>query len=92
MAWFTDTASAPYIALGTEVDLIRFTITTDMTTIDKKKVRTVTRWEHVGLTRAAADSIAIAKASDSVDARSVRQNDAAAYKVVCARTIRGTWV
>jgi hypothetical protein len=88
MAYYTDTSTAPKVYLDYEP-----TRAEKYSIVAGTKTRTVTttRYEFRGLTKAAADSIALAKTDTNTTAKSERMNDAGAYKVSVVEQTIGAW-
>ena len=91
MAFFTDTASAPKIQRDRVIRKERLSVLAGaIFTGFTRKVSLVTV-EHLGLTMAAADSIAIAKYDTHNQTYSKRMNAAGMYKVVVTTDSIGAW-
>lgn len=83
MGFYTDTTSAPKIQteyVPTRPESV--SISTDTGLVGKKRQVTNTQTEWRGLSQAAADSIALAKADTVTTSKSVRTSNAGHYKVV----------
>lgn len=100
MAWFTDTTNCPKIMTAgyRYRQPLPFVIVADSAAPlgYHREIQDI-QYEYRGLTYAAADSIAAAKKSVSVDSHTVdaawfRENDAGAYGVRVAEHIRTAWV
>lgn len=89
--FFTDTTSAPRIPLRKTFRKRHFYIIAGGTVSTLQQTVTTSVVEHIGLTQAAADSIAEAKQDTDVQAVSTRMNDAGMYKVTVTTDSKGPW-
>jgi len=91
MAYYTDTTNAPKIVQETSFRTEYITVQIGESSFELHADVTTRNYRWVGLTQAAADSIAAAKASGRVNARSVRMNDAGMFAVEVSADSYGAW-
>lgn len=92
MPWFSDTTHAPKIYTEMVNLTEKVSITTDTGLADKTRTVSIDQYEFRGLTEAASDTIATAKAAETnTNAAAFRMNDAGAFGVRVTKSTLSAW-